>query len=255
MPHARIDDYYIERFHLLTRNEIIVYCYLRKKLNAKTGKCNPMQKTIAKGTNLSAPRVSESLRGLEEKCWAICDENGNFILPDKVTESVRKVTQFVSPKLRNSEVEVTQFVRKVTESVSESSEIRKSLNKDLNKQGTDNKQTSEQRGIVAENENRIVAIAEEVLELSLPPHIQNSILSLEIKDFEKWRRCLINKKISLDESKWKAKVYRQKLVGWALEDYEKEADNGEKYITNAQLEAELAELEAEIANERERSVS
>ena len=121
MAFAQIDDYFLERLHLLTRNEIVVYCYLVKKRNGETKKCNPKQATIARETNLQTSRVSEAVKGLESKGWAIMNEYGEFHLPEKVTESVTtQVTNSVrksygkrKKKLRNAEVNVTQSVTEI----------------------------------------------------------------------------------------------------------------------------------------------
>lgn len=121
MAFAQIDDYFLEKLHLLTRNEIVVYCFLVKSRNDKTKKCNPKQSTIAAETNLKTSRVSEAIKGLEAKGWAILDGYGEFILPEKVTQcvttqvtnSVRKSYGKRNEKLRNAEVEVTQSVTEI----------------------------------------------------------------------------------------------------------------------------------------------
>lgn len=149
MAHARIDDYFIEHFYLLTRNEIIVYCYLVKSKNKESGQCNPKQKKIADDTGLKASRLSEAICGLEEKGWAIADETGNYFLPEKVTESVRKVTKFVSKKVTNNVTKVTNNVTKSYEIRKKSYEIRNKDKDSLNIQ----EQTIEQtKNIQAEKD-------------------------------------------------------------------------------------------------------
>lgn len=67
MAHTHLDEYYLERLHLLTRNEIIVFCYLLKKRNSKSNQCNPRLTSIAFETHLKPPRVTEAVKGLEAK--------------------------------------------------------------------------------------------------------------------------------------------------------------------------------------------
>lgn len=129
MAHARIDQHFIEHFHLLNKNEIIVYTYLRRRANSASNQCNPKQAKIAADTKLPPSRVSESIAGLEKKGWVL-HVDGCFRLAEKITETVRqKVTKSVrrsygkrNSKLRNLEVGVTESVTLLNKDIEHTNE-------------------------------------------------------------------------------------------------------------------------------------
>lgn len=116
------------RFHELTKTEIIVLSYLYASRN-KTGLCNPSRGAVARVVGIAKPHVSVAVKGLEDKGWVFEEPNGNFILttPDSllaeetdagVTDLVtRGVTESVTEGLRISTTGVTDFDKRVTESV------------------------------------------------------------------------------------------------------------------------------------------
>lgn len=236
MAYAHIDDYYLEHFYLLTRNEIIVFCYLLKKRNSLTKQCNPKLSTIATETNLKAPRVSEAVKGLEAKSWVVWATSGDFIINEKVTQCVtsqvtncvRKSYALRKKKLRNAEEKVTHCVTT------------------FKRIGTDKEQTSEKRTqaiTIAQNPKHFATAvgadeettAEQIYReffggICLNPEQQK--LFAQIKNFEIWEKvCQL----------WKDNGSRASMLGNMIDRYQKELKfipkpMQRKYIGNNTIE-------------------
>lgn len=129
------------RFSEMTKTEIIVLSYLYAARNSKTGQCNPSRGEIARKVGVAKSHISPAVKSLEDKEWIFEHSDGNF----QLTMPSQRVTDLVTPPVTElvtvtESVTVTDFGKKVTESVTGGYGIGNSLNKDLNNEGTTNKQ-------------------------------------------------------------------------------------------------------------------
>ncbi|MCI0659713.1 MAG: helix-turn-helix domain-containing protein [Acidobacteria bacterium] len=80
---AQIEIGLVCRFGELTKNEIVVLCYLfasRSNADNADKRCNPRRKTIAEDTKMDKRNVTRAVKGLMVKGWIAEDEHGNFSL-------------------------------------------------------------------------------------------------------------------------------------------------------------------------------
>lgn len=133
----------IYRMSELTKNEIIVLCYLYSCQNRRTKQCNPRQSEIASATGIHKSHVCRAMDGLHEKGW-VCQQAGRqFTLTIPITVgrpslpfTEKKVTKSATEKLPNPQLfvneKVTESATKVTKSATKSCEIGNSLIKEKN---------------------------------------------------------------------------------------------------------------------------
>lgn len=196
-----IPTHLICRFGELTKTEIIVISYLYAARNGQSGLCNPKQKAIAISTRINKSHVSLAIKNLENKGWLLQDSEGSFLLNSELPEVTKsattelpnpqpKVTSFATKGLPNSQLVVTESVTQVAESVTKSYEIGNLLNKEMNKQVTNNEQTSEQREESIAPDHEMVRIYRDVFpENFLSVYLQDLVMA-RIENAQVWRAAL-----------------------------------------------------------------
>lgn len=236
MAYAQINQYFIERLHLLTRNEIVVFTYLLYKRNGNSLKCNPRLATIAAETNLTAPRITEAVRGLEAKNWIIWLDSGDFVFNEKVTESVTsQVTNSVRKsygkrnlKLRNAEVEVTQSVSEIKgiEQTLEQTFEQCAFSADTQKIP----EPVETENVRCKSADEATEIFAEVFNFVLPIHTQTLLADERISAPELWRQILKDAKAGMTAGQLQSANYVGKQVQYALKDYRRAFQNQSKQL-------------------------
>ncbi len=144
---AKLDARHIARFGELTKREIQVICVLFLSRNGSNNRCNPKRKTIGQAAGLDRSAVSRAVAGLESKGWVVEMPDGEFHLfaADEIPETFStdcenpcgKVEKVV--KLTTTEGgEVLSIPQQtVVDSATNRCQIDNSLNKELNRQGTE----------------------------------------------------------------------------------------------------------------------
>lgn len=137
---------HIARFGELTQREIRIVCALYLCRNGKNDRCFPSRRTIGTLTGLPRSHLSTGIAGLERKGWVCEMPDGEFFLfaaeqippVENTSGTVSIVTESVTNPSNPAAGNVTEPVTPVTQSVTESYSIGNLLNKDLNRDLTDN---------------------------------------------------------------------------------------------------------------------
>lgn len=105
---ANIPDEAIDRMQEVSKSAFVIYVYLCRRRNGKTGKCFPSLKTIASECNLDYSYASVMRSELVRANWIALDDNGHIELlmgfgksKDDVLENPKEVLENPNEPLEN----------------------------------------------------------------------------------------------------------------------------------------------------------